>query len=122
MSHNNIPCIFNDIKDPGDRFRLDNLMNKGVYGTVYSAIDTQAGHNKVAIKIQVLTSETQEIIIEEYRVLRDLSNHPNVPHFYGIYRNRCGRSNKADEIWLVMEFEISALQEVLGILLETFNK
>lgn len=43
MSYNNIPHIFNDIKDAGDRFRLDNLMNKGVYGTVYSAVDTETG-------------------------------------------------------------------------------
>lgn len=31
--------------DPGDRFTLGNVIGTGVSGTVYEAIDTQAGKN-----------------------------------------------------------------------------
>lgn len=41
-----------------------------------------------------------EDIQEEYRILRDLSDHPNLPDFYGAYLKR-GRGG--DEIWFVMQ-------------------
>lgn len=62
-----------------------------------------AGNKKVAIKIQKLTPETQSLIVEEYRVLRDFAGHPNLPDFYGIYRRRSAKKSEHDEIWFVME-------------------
>ena len=55
------------------------------------------------MKIQKLTPETQPLIVEEYRVLRDFSSHPNLPAFYGVYRRRSGKKTEYDQIWFVME-------------------
>lgn len=58
---------------------------------------------KVAIKVQKLTPESQPLIVEEYRVLRDFSSHPNLPEFYGVYRKRSGKKTEYDQVWFVME-------------------
>jgi len=47
--------------------------------------------------------ETQFLIVEEYRILRDFAGHPNLPDFYGIYRKRSAKKSEYDEIWFVME-------------------
>ncbi|KAK2587108.1 hypothetical protein KPH14_002873 [Odynerus spinipes] len=91
------------IQDPGKRYALKDRIGSGVCGDVYEAIDQQAGNKKVAIKIQKLTPETQPLIVEEYRVLRDLAGHPNLPDFYGIYRRRSGKKTEYDQMWFVME-------------------
>ncbi|XP_046822290.1 neither inactivation nor afterpotential protein C isoform X2 [Vespa crabro] len=91
------------MQDPEKRYALKEVIGSGVCGDVYEAIDQQAGNKKVAIKIQKLTPETQALIVEEYRVLRDFAGHPNLPDFYGIYRRRSGKKTEYDKIWLVME-------------------
>ncbi|KAG7201550.1 hypothetical protein KM043_004299 [Ampulex compressa] len=91
------------IQDPGKRYLLKDCIGSGVCGDVFEAVDQQAGNKKVAIKIQRLTPETQSLIVEEYRVLRDLADHPNLPDFYGIYRKRSGRRTDPDQIWFAME-------------------
>ncbi|XP_015118625.1 neither inactivation nor afterpotential protein C [Diachasma alloeum] len=91
------------IQDPGKRYVLKDVIGTGVCGTVYSAVDTQAGNKKVAVKIQDLTPDTQQLIVEEYRVLRDFCGHSNLPDFYGIYRKRASRKGDYDQIWLIME-------------------
>ncbi|XP_016842665.1 neither inactivation nor afterpotential protein C isoform X2 [Nasonia vitripennis] len=90
------------IQDPGKRYALRDRIGSGVCGDVYEAIDEE-GSRKVAIKIQKLTPETQPLIVEEYRVLRDFSSHPNLPDFYGVYRRRSGKKTEYDQIWFVME-------------------
>lgn len=60
----------------------------------------------MAIKVQYLTADTQSLIVEEYRVFRDFSGHPNIPDFYGIYRKRSGKKNEPDQIWLIMEVSV----------------
>jgi len=52
----------------------------------------------VAIKVQNLNelSTNEKDVNEEYRVLRDLPSHPNIPEFYGAFKNGC-------ELWFVME-------------------
>jgi len=52
----------------------------------------------VAIKIQNVDdiSSDEKDVAEEYRVLRDLSSHPNIPDFYGAFKNN-------NELWFVME-------------------
>ncbi|XP_019699822.1 neither inactivation nor afterpotential protein C isoform X2 [Harpegnathos saltator] len=91
------------IQDPGKRYALKDRIGIGVCGEVYEGIDQQAGNKKVAIKIQRLMPETQALIVEEYRILRDFAGHPNLPEFYGIYRKRSPKKSNYDEIWFVME-------------------
>ncbi|XP_034173058.2 STKc_myosinIII_N_like and MYSc_Myo21 domain-containing protein ninaC isoform X1 [Osmia lignaria lignaria] len=91
------------IQDPGKRYLLRECIGSGVCGDVYEAIDQQAGNKKVAVKVQKLTPESQSLIIEEYKVLRDFATHPNLPDFYGIYRRRSGKKTEYDQIWFVME-------------------
>ncbi|XP_011703378.1 PREDICTED: neither inactivation nor afterpotential protein C isoform X2 [Wasmannia auropunctata] len=92
------------IHDPGKRYALKDRIGTGICGDVYEGIDQQAGNKKVAIKIQKLTPETQSLIVEEYRILRDFAGHPNLPDFYGIYRRRSAKKSEYDEVWFVMEF------------------
>ncbi|XP_014478601.1 PREDICTED: neither inactivation nor afterpotential protein C isoform X2 [Dinoponera quadriceps] len=91
------------IQDPGKRYALKDRIGDGVFGEVYEGIDQQAGNKKVAIKIQRFTPESQSLIMEEYRILRDFAGHPNLPDFYGIYRRRSSKKSEYDEIWFVME-------------------
>ncbi|XP_025074650.1 neither inactivation nor afterpotential protein C [Pogonomyrmex barbatus] len=91
------------IQDPGKRYALKDRIGVGICGDVYEGIDQQAGNKKIAIKIQKLTPETQSLIVEEYRILRDFAGHPNLPDFYGIYRRRSAKKSEYDEIWFVME-------------------
>ena len=46
--------------------------------------------------------ENLEEIEEEYLILRDLSIHPNLPSFIGIFFKR-GAVREEDQAWLVME-------------------
>lgn len=58
------------------------------------------GGRKVAVKILKISSEQLDDIHEEYRILRDLSSHPNLPEFYEVYLKR---SRSEDQVWFVME-------------------
>lgn len=62
----------------------------------------------VAIKIQLFVGEQRSIIDEEYRILRDYSDHPNLPNFYGVYRNKS--DGKSEEIWFVLEVKCSCIR------------
>lgn len=74
---------------------------KGTYGEVYSAVDKSTG-KKVAIKILESITDNLEEIEEEYLVLRDLSQHPNLPTFVGIFLRK-GVCFEDDQLWFVME-------------------
>ena len=56
---------------------------------------------EVAIKVLESIHEMIEEIEEEYQVLRDLSEHPNMPRFYGMFLKQ--NNSYGDQIWLVME-------------------
>jgi myosin III len=56
----------------------------------------------VAIKIQKYDEEHKYNIEEEYRTLRDCSEHPNLLSFYGVFRKKF--NNQADEIWFILEY------------------
>lgn len=73
----------------------------GTYGEVYSAVDRSTGKN-VAIKILESITDNLEEIEEEYLVLRDLSQHPNLPTFVGIFLRK-GVNFEDDQLWFVME-------------------
>lgn len=53
---------------------------------------------------QILENITENIeeIEEEFLVFRDLSTHPNIPEFFGLFLKR-GLSADDDQIWFVME-------------------
>jgi myosin-3 len=93
---------FDTIPDPKDRFALEELIGEGTYGEVYSA------HNKetnvhVAIKILENVADNIEEIEEEFLVLRDLSIHPNIPVFHGLFLKRANPGQEEDQLWFVME-------------------
>ncbi|XP_015438922.1 PREDICTED: myosin-IIIb-like [Dufourea novaeangliae] len=93
---------FDVIPDPGDRFDLEDLIGEGTYGEVYSAHCNETG-NKVAIKILENVADNIEEIEEEYLVLRDLSLHPNIPIFHGLFLKRARPAQEEDQLWFVME-------------------
>lgn len=53
---------------------------------------------------QILESiaDNLEEIEEEFMVLRDLSRHPNLPEFIGIFLRK-GANSEEDQLWFVME-------------------
>lgn len=73
----------------------------GTYGEVYSAVDKSTG-KQVAIKILESITDNIEEIEEEYLVLRDLSHHPNLPSFIGMFLRK-GVCFEDDQLWFVME-------------------
>ncbi|XP_059607576.1 myosin-IIIb-like isoform X2 [Phlebotomus argentipes] len=86
---------------PGDRFDLLELIGEGTYGEVYSARDKQTG-NLVAVKVLENIPDNVEEIEEEFLVFRDLSQHPNLPTFTGIFLRR-GATIEDDQLWFIME-------------------
>ena len=58
--------------------------------------------NKVAIKILENLAENLEEAEEEFTVLRDLSLHPNIPLFLGLYFKPLSRLEDS-QLWFVME-------------------
>jgi len=96
---------FDVIPDPGERFRLEELIGEGTYGEVYAAYDKKTS-NKVAIKILENVADNIEEIEEEYLVLRDLSQHPNIPLFHGLFLKRAKPSQEEDQLWFVMEVSL----------------
>jgi len=68
---------------------------------VYSARDKESNH-RVAVKILENVPDNIEEIEEEFLVLRDLSMHPNIPIFHGIFL-KPGPCPEQDQLWFVME-------------------
>jgi myosin-3 len=56
----------------------------------------------VAVKILENILESMEEIEEEYMILKEISYHPNLPQFYGLYLKK-GKTSEHDQLWLVME-------------------
>lgn len=92
---------FDAIPDPDERFSLQELIGEGTYGEVYSARDKKSD-TLVAVKILENVADNIEEIEEEYLVLRDLSLHPNIPLFYGIFLKKAP-AQEEDQLWFVME-------------------
>lgn len=99
------------LPSPKDRFDLIDIIGEGTYGEVYSA-RVKKTDQLVAIKILENIVDNIEEIEEEYLVLRDLSKHPNLPEFLGIYLLR-GNIPEDDQLWFVME--VSTEKKVLRI-------
>lgn len=92
----NIPSL----PSPQDRYTLEKKLGTGVFGEVHIAKDNQAAGKAVAIKIQILTEESDPHIQDEYKILRDFTKHPNVVDFYGVF---CDKSEYVKKIWFVIE-------------------
>lgn len=69
----------------------------------------------MAIKVQRIKPEYMADIEEEYKILRDLSSHPNLPDFYGAYKKS---DDDGEKIWFVMQVrsfvKIRPLSKCLG--------
>ncbi|XP_031623809.1 neither inactivation nor afterpotential protein C [Contarinia nasturtii] len=91
------------LPDPTNRFDLGEEIATGVWAKVYKAIDKESNGKTVAVKIQPYDDDKQHIIDDEYRILRDFSDHPNFLDFYGVYRKRV-TSGGSDEIWFVLQY------------------
>ncbi|XP_050098125.1 myosin-IIIb-like isoform X3 [Anopheles aquasalis] len=92
---------FSRLPNPTERFELLDLIGEGTYGEVYSAKDKHTGR-KYAVKILESIADNIEEIEEEYLVLRDLSKHPNIPDFAGLFLKR-GTTVEDDQLWFVLE-------------------
>ncbi|XP_053386580.1 myosin-IIIb-like isoform X4 [Mercenaria mercenaria] len=92
---------FSELENPEDSWELLDLIGEGTYGEVYSAKNKQTGEI-AAVKILESIHEIIEEIEEEYRILRDFNDHPNMPKFYGLYL-KLGDSGTDDQLWMVME-------------------
>ncbi|XP_041374247.1 myosin-IIIb-like [Gigantopelta aegis] len=91
---------FSNLPDPSEDWDLGDVIGEGTYGEVYMAVNKKTGEC-AAVKVMESIHEVVEEIEEEYLVLRDLSNHPNIPQFHGIYIKQ--DTSSEDQIWLVME-------------------
>jgi len=67
----------------------------------------------VAIKILEDITGNEEEIEDEYLALRDLSLHPNIPSFHGIYFVK-GSKQLNDQLWFVMEVRLILSTYKLG--------
>lgn len=90
---------FDELKCPDDQWELLESIGEGTYGEVFKAKNLKSG-DYAAVKIMESINEVIEEIEEEYMILRDLSNHPNLPKFFGIFLKRY---NEEDQLWLVIE-------------------
>uniref|UniRef100_A0A8W7P1E9 non-specific serine/threonine protein kinase n=1 Tax=Anopheles coluzzii TaxID=1518534 RepID=A0A8W7P1E9_ANOCL len=88
---------FSRLPNPSERFELLDLIGEGTYGEVYSAKDKHTGR-KYAVKILESIADNIEEIEEEYLVLRDLSKHPHIPDFAGLFLKR-GTTVEDDQLW-----------------------
>nr|KAG5713513.1 hypothetical protein BaRGS_025061 [Batillaria attramentaria] len=91
---------FEELPDPSNLWELGPVIGEGTYGEVCKGYNKKTGE-EVAIKVMESIHEMIEEIEEEYQVLRDLSEHPNMPRFYGMFLKQ--NNSFDDQIWLVME-------------------
>ncbi|XP_033727991.1 LOW QUALITY PROTEIN: myosin-IIIb-like [Pecten maximus] len=92
---------FTELPDPSETWDLQDLVGEGTYGVVHSARHKKTGEI-VAVKILEAIHELIEEIEEEYVILRDLGNHPNMPKFHGLYLHQ-SEFRGEDQLWMVME-------------------
>ncbi|XP_076088130.1 myosin-IIIb-like isoform X1 [Mytilus galloprovincialis] len=89
---------FTELPDPTDIWELEDLIGEGTYGDVYTAKHKVTGE-KVAVKVLDSIHEMIEEIEQEFIILSEHGDHPNMPKFYGLFL-KPGMDN---QIWIVME-------------------
>lgn len=88
------------LPSPVERYKLECKLGSGIFGQVFKASDSQAAGKAVAVKVQAYSDENEVHIQEEYKILRDFSNHPNLIDFYGVF---CDKSEAVRNVWFVLE-------------------
>ncbi|KAK4879246.1 hypothetical protein RN001_007392 [Aquatica leii] len=86
---------FDELPKGTERFVLEECIGEGVHAQVFRAKDLETGEN-VAVKVQIFNDENASIIQDEYRILKNFSDHENLTQFHGIFRND-------DEVWFILE-------------------
>ena len=89
------------LEEPGDRFKVGELLGEGTYGEVYEAIDTKTDKS-VAIKMIENVADNIDEIEEEYSALSTHWIHPNIPCLEGVFLKR-SLLREHDQFWLVQE-------------------
>ena len=90
---------FDELETPDNQWTLLESIGEGTYGEVFKARNVKT-NSYAAVKIMESINEVVEEIEEEYLILNELSNHPNLPKFFGAYMKK---GNEEDQLWLVME-------------------
>ncbi|KAL3282151.1 hypothetical protein HHI36_005346 [Cryptolaemus montrouzieri] len=75
----------NSFPDPGNRYKLEDVIRVGSFGKTYTAKDTEDSDKVVVVKIQEITPQNEKYLKDEYKLLRDVSSHSNIVDFYGIF-------------------------------------
>lgn len=86
-------------------FALLDINNIQTASEVFNADKWWCSGHRVAVKILENVADNIEEIEEEYLVLRDLSMHPNIPAFHGLFL-RPGQTQEEDQLWFVMEVSL----------------
>ena len=89
-----------ELPTPDGRFDLAECLGTGLFGKVHKASDSTNDERYIALKIQNLNKDNEQYIVEELKVLKDFSNHLNLPDFYGAFRKE---TDSSVEIWFALE-------------------
>jgi myosin-3 len=92
---------FDELKSPDYEWELLESIGEGTYGEVFKVRHKKSGE-LAAAKVMESINEVIEEIEEEYRILKELSSHPNLPKFHGIFSKK-SHDNNEEQIWLCME-------------------
>lgn len=84
------------VREAPSRFTLTSMV------IIIVSINTSICITLALLQILENIAENIEEIEEEFLVFRDLSSHPNIPEFFGLFLKR-GASPDDDQIWFVME-------------------
>jgi myosin-3 len=87
---------FDELESPDAQWVLLESIGEGTYGEVFKAQNIQTSQ-LAAVKVINFVDEVVEEIEEEYQILKNLSNHPNLPTFFGIYMKKVKGEN---QLWL----------------------
>ena len=87
-----------ELESPDSYWTLLERIGEGTYGKVFKAKNVQTGQ-LAAVK---LMNTLNEVIEEEYFILKNLSDHANLPDFYGIFLKK-NTDKSEDELWLLLE-------------------
>ena len=78
-----------------------------------------AAGQHVAAKVMENIADNIEEIEEEFMILRDLSLHPNIPSFYGLFLKKASRREE-DQLYFSME--VTQLELIICLHHATFNR
>ena len=89
------------LESPDSHWTLLESIGEGTYGEVFKAKNVKTGQ-LAAVKLMNTLNEVIEEIEEEYFILKNFSDHVNLPDFYGIFLKK-NIDKGEDQLWLVLE-------------------